>query len=95
MFAGIVGVGAWSIKFCKASGKRTLLPTINEMVYPLLACLFFPWGLSLLLLGLSYFLVWVSAKITTSIVSSSLSSAVSSMLKQRKNGFISQENIDN
>jgi hypothetical protein len=37
----------------------------------------------------------ILAVITTSIVSSSLSSAVSSMLKQRKNGFISKENIDN
>jgi hypothetical protein len=37
----------------------------------------------------------ILAIITTLIVSSSLSSAVNSMLKQRKNGFISQENIDN
>jgi hypothetical protein len=37
----------------------------------------------------------ILAVITTLIVSSSLSSAVSSMLKQRKNGFISQKNIDN
>jgi hypothetical protein len=33
----------------------------------------------------------ILAVITTLIVSSSLSSAVSSMLKQRKNGFISQK----
>jgi hypothetical protein len=33
----------------------------------------------------------ILAVITTSIVSSSLSSAVSSMLRQRKNGFISQK----
>jgi hypothetical protein len=36
MFAGVVGVGSWSLKFYRALNESTLLPTVNEVLYPLL-----------------------------------------------------------
>jgi hypothetical protein len=36
MFAAVAGVGFWSLKFYKALNESTLLPTVNEIVWPLL-----------------------------------------------------------
>jgi hypothetical protein len=36
LFAGVLGVGSWSLKFYKALNESTLLPTVNEVLYPLL-----------------------------------------------------------
>jgi hypothetical protein len=39
MFAAVVGVGFWSVKFYKALNESTLLPAVNEIIYPLLIVL--------------------------------------------------------
>jgi hypothetical protein len=36
MFAAVAGVGFWSLKFYKALNESNLLPTVNEIVWPLL-----------------------------------------------------------
>lgn len=36
MFAAVFGVGFWSVKFYKALNESTLLPAVNEIIYPLL-----------------------------------------------------------
>jgi hypothetical protein len=36
LVAAVVGVGFWSLKFYKALNESTLLPTVNEVLYPLL-----------------------------------------------------------
>jgi hypothetical protein len=39
MFAAVVGVGFWAVKFYKALNESTLLPAVNEIVWPLLIVL--------------------------------------------------------
>jgi hypothetical protein len=36
MFAGVVGVGSWVLELYRALNESTLIPTVNEVVYPLL-----------------------------------------------------------